>query len=94
MLGVEWVFNPPTSPHRGGVWERLVQAAKKHLAFVLSLDNLSIETLTTVLAQAELAMNSRPITHLPDEPGVHALRPIDFLCPGVFTASDCDILPP
>ena len=94
LLGIEWKFNPPTSPHRGGVWERLVKAAKKHLTFVLTLDNLSIETLTTVLAQAELAMNSRPITHVSDEPGVQALRPIDFLCPGVFAASDCDILPP
>ena len=94
LTGVQWTFNPPVAPHRGGVWERLVQSAKKHLAFVLQQDHLHIETFATVLAQAELAMNSRPITHVSDEPGVHALRPIDFLCPGVYTSSGCDLVPP
>ena len=30
QTGVQWTFNPPVTPHRG-VWERLVQSAKKHL---------------------------------------------------------------
>ena len=62
--------------------------------FVLQQDNLHIETFATVLAQAELAMNSRPITYVGDEPGVHALRPIDFLCPGIHAPSGCDLVPP
>ena len=94
LTGIQWTFNPPVAPHRGGVWERLVQSAKKHLAFVLNQDNLHIETFATVLAQAELAMNSRPITHVGDEPGIHALRPIDFLCPGIYASSGCDLVPP
>ena len=94
LTGVQWTFNPPVAPHRGGVWERLVQSAKKHLTFVLQQDNLHIETFATVLAQAELAMNSRPITYVSDEPGVHALRPIDFLCPGIYASTGCDIVPP
>ena len=94
LTGVQWTFNPPVAPHRGGVWERLVQSAKRHLTFVLQQDNLHIETFATVLAQAEMAMNSRPITHVGDEPGIHALRPLDFLCPGVYASSGCDIVPP
>ena len=94
LTGIQWTFNPPVAPHRGGVWERLVQSAKKHLTFVLQQDNLHIETFATVLAQAELAMNSRPITYVSDEPGVHALRPIDFLCPGIYASTGCDIVPP
>ena len=94
LTGVQWTFNPPVAPHRGGVWERLVQSAKQHLTFVLQQDNLHIETFATVLAQAEMAMNSRPITYVGDEPGVHALRPIDFLCPGVYASSGCDLVPP
>ena len=94
LTGVQWTFNPPVAPHRGGVWERLVQSAKRHLTFVLQQDNLHIETFATVLAQAEMAMNSRPITYVGDEPGVHALRPIDFLCPGVYASSGYDLVPP
>ena len=94
MVGIQWTFNPPVAPHRGGVWERLVQSAKRHLAFVLQQDNLHIENFATVLAQAELAMNSRPITYVSDEPGIHALRPLDFLCPGIYASSGCDIVPP
>jgi len=29
--GVQWHFNPSSSPHFGGVWERLVQSAKRAL---------------------------------------------------------------
>ena len=95
MRGVEWTFNPPVAPHRGGVWERLIRSAKKHLAFVLQKDNLSIETLATVLAQVEFVMNSRPITHVGGEPGGESvLTPMHFLCPGVFAATGAEILPP
>ena len=65
------------------------------MAFVLQKDNLSIETLATVLAQAEFVMNSRPITYVSEEPGgENILTPMNFLCPGIFAASGAEILPP
>ena len=32
---VQWHFNPPSSPHFGGAWERLVQSAKRALKAVV-----------------------------------------------------------
>ena len=68
---------------------------KKHLAFVLQQDDLNIETLATVLAQAEFVINSRPLTHVGADPrDENVLSPMDFLCPGVFAGSGSDFLPP
>ena len=95
MSGIEWAFNPPAAPHRGGVWERLVRSAKKHLSVVLQQDDIHIETLATVLAQTEYVMNSRPITRVGADPGGEtALTPMHFLCPGAFACSSDEILPP
>ena len=95
LQGVEWAFNPPVAPHRGGVWERLIRSAKRHLSFVLQEENLSIETLATAIAQAEHVMNSRPITRVSAVVGEEgALTPMNFLCPGVFAHSRDDVLPP
>ncbi|CAG7722249.1 unnamed protein product, partial [Allacma fusca] len=33
--GMTWRFNPPASPHMGGVWERLVKSVKVALSAVL-----------------------------------------------------------
>ena len=39
-------------------------------------------------------MNSHPFTYVSNEPGVHALLPIDFFCLGIYTSSSCDLVPP
>ena len=93
--GLEWKFIPPLAPHRGGVWERLVRSAKKHLADMLTKDGLHIETFSTVLAKAESIINTRPLTHVSDAAdGEHPLTPTHFLCPGVYCVSGDEILPP
>ena len=35
--GVKWTFHPPTAAHMSGVWERLVQSAKKHLKAIVGV---------------------------------------------------------
>ncbi|KAL9969332.1 hypothetical protein ACROYT_G021532 [Oculina patagonica] len=61
--GVQWHFNPPASPHFGGVWERLVKSAKQALKAVAGNQRVTDETLLTFIAEAESMMNSRPLTH-------------------------------
>ena len=44
---VQWHFNPPSLPHFGGPWERLVQSAKRALKAVVGKQRVNDETLLT-----------------------------------------------
>ena len=93
--GLEWKFLPPHAPHRGGVWERLIRSAKRHLSDLLKDEGLHVEAFTTVLAKAEAVMNSRPLTPVGAEMESDLpLTPMHFLCPGVYVSSAEEILPP
>ena len=95
MQGIDWTFIPPHAPHYGGVWERMVKSAKKHLTAMLEAEGVHIEVFSTVLVKAESIINLRPLTRVSaDSRDLQPLRPMDFLCPGVFAHSADDILPP
>ena len=94
---VNWHFNPPSAPHFGGVWERLVQSAKRALWFILNGRTLTDEVLLTTLIQVESLLNSRPLTYIsvnPTDPEPltpnHLLlgRANPNLPPDVFTERD------
>ena len=55
---IEWEFQPPSAPHFGGVWERLVQCTKKMMNSILADKSVSKEVLRTPLVQAEGILNS------------------------------------
>jgi len=94
--GVNWTFHPPTAAHMSGVWERLVQSAKKHLKVIVG-DRLPSEfALRTLFTEVEFIMN-RPIVAASDDPAdLEALTPNHFLLqrkvaglpPGVFIRED------
>lgn len=94
--GIQWTFNPPSEPHHGGVWERLIKSVKKILNVTLRLDE---ESLHTLLCEAEAIINSssRPITKASSDPNdLEVLTPNHLLLlrnkpslpPGLFNRQD------
>ena len=66
--GIDWTFNPPSGPHHGGVWERLIRLVKKILYSILKEQTLDDEALQTAFCEVEAIMNDRPITTVTNDP--------------------------
>ncbi len=78
--GIRWSFIPEHGPHFGGLWESAVKSVKFHLKRIVGNVKLTFEELTTVLAQVEACLNSRPLGSLPcDGDGIEVLTPGHFL---------------
>ncbi|XP_013142204.1 PREDICTED: uncharacterized protein LOC106106203 [Papilio polytes] len=78
--GTEWHFIPPHSPNFGGLWEAGVKSTKHHLRRIVGNSTLTFEEMTTLLAQIEACLNSRPISQLPTYPDdPYPLTPGHFL---------------
>ena len=76
----QWKFNPPSSPHFGGAWERLVRSCKKAMFAILSSRWLTEETLSTTMCLVEQVLNARPLTCASSDPdNFEALTPNHFL---------------
>ena len=60
--GTKWQFNPPSAPHFGCSWERLVKSAKRALIHVLHGQTLTDESLNSALILVENLLNGRPLT--------------------------------
>lgn len=78
--GIDWHFNPPGSPHFGGLWEAAVRSAKHHLLRVIGCNPVLHEDMFTLLVQVEGCLNSRPLTPMSDDPSdFEPLTPAHFL---------------
>ena len=94
---IEWVFNPPASSHKGGVWERMIRTVRQVLRATLKQQLVRDEVLSTFMAGAVYMINSRPLTrnsndHSDDIPitpnHLLHLRPCPTLPPGTFEKND------
>ena len=61
--GIEWSFNPPCTPHAGGVFEILIKAAKRAMKKQLENADINDEEFATVVTGAESLINSRPLSY-------------------------------
>ena len=66
---IDWNFQPPSAPHFGSVWERLLQYTKKTLKAVLKDRVVPKEALRTSLVETEEILNSRRLTHVSSDAG-------------------------
>uniref|UniRef100_A0A182HXY9 Integrase catalytic domain-containing protein n=1 Tax=Anopheles arabiensis TaxID=7173 RepID=A0A182HXY9_ANOAR len=76
-----WTFNPPGAPHMEGVWERMVRSMKATMSTMTELQRTpDDETLVTVIVEAEVMINTCPLTYIPLESAdQESLTPNHFL---------------
>ncbi|XP_055527800.1 uncharacterized protein LOC129720362 [Wyeomyia smithii] len=77
----KWIFSPPSAPHMGGAWERMVRSVKAAVEMACNNNRkLNDESLETFMVEAEAIVNSRPLTYLPIAAEEYeALTPNHFL---------------
>ena len=78
-MSIEWHWNCPSWPSAGGIWERSIRSLKQHLKRVIGEQALTFEEYSTILAQIEASLNSRPLCPISED-----IDDIDFLTPAHF----------
>ena len=64
---IQWTFNVERVPWWGGVFERLIRSVKRCLRKVIGRAKLSFDELLTVVTEAEMIVNSRPLSYVTSE---------------------------
>ena len=58
---MKWIFNPPGTPHFGGVYEVMIREAKKALRRIVGNADINDEELIAVIVKVKSILNERPL---------------------------------
>lgn len=84
---IKFKMIPSYASHFGGLWEAGVKSCKYHLKRVVGNAHLTFEEFSTVLAQVEAVLNSRPLSPMSTDPhDFMPLTPSHFLVGRPLTA--------
>ncbi|KFM75025.1 Jerky-like protein, partial [Stegodyphus mimosarum] len=84
---IKWLFNPPSAPHFGGLWEAGIKSMKHHLKRCLGTLILTYEEFLTLITQIESCLNSRPLVPASSDcSDLEALTPEHFLTGAALSA--------
>ena len=61
--GIKLVFNPPYTPHFGGVFEVMIKSAKRAIMTILKDVDVNDVEMMTAFTGAKALINSRPLTY-------------------------------
>uniref|UniRef100_A0A8D9F1P1 Integrase catalytic domain-containing protein n=1 Tax=Cacopsylla melanoneura TaxID=428564 RepID=A0A8D9F1P1_9HEMI len=90
---IEWTFNPPSSPHFGGIYESNVKSFKTHFYKSVGSQLLTYEEFLTLTVQIESLLNSRPLCTLSSDPSdLSILTPNHFLTMTSLTHIPAEII--
>ncbi|XP_028968977.1 LOW QUALITY PROTEIN: uncharacterized protein LOC100908537 [Galendromus occidentalis] len=90
---VDWSFNCPRAPWRGGFFERCVGIVKSALAKTLGKTLIGYEEFRTILCELAATVNDRPISHVDSDCDVPAaLTPAHFLRGGPYVPASAPLI--
>ena len=78
--GISWKFVTEHAPWQGGFYERLVRTVKSALKKSLGKSKIGTEQMTTLIAEIESVVNSRPLLYSNDDiNSIESLTPAHFI---------------
>ena len=90
-LKIQWLFNPPSSPHMGGLWEKMIQTVKEAMLTIIKDRILTDFQMLTLFSKVENNVNNRPLAYLSeDHEGLDAQTHNHFLIGSNFY-KDCSV---
>ena len=78
-INVKWTFNLERAPWWGRVFERMVQTTKRCLRKTIGSARLNYDELLTTITEAEMIVNSRPLSYLSSDDLEEPLTPSHLL---------------